>query len=178
MVRDGLAVARRAGSRSRRRARRRVGRLSSQSRGGSRSHPGAAPRIREEGSPIVSLGMALKALTQNRLRALLTLSGMSVGVAMVVIVSGLGRGAQLTIEQQIESAGSDADHHPLGQLPARRRSPPPVIRTRAEANRQKVSFRKTSSGIPPAIPSPTKRWSAFARSRHVRRTTRRLLRPE
>jgi putative ABC transport system permease protein len=52
-----------------------------------------------------SLGMALKALTQNRIQALLTLSGMSVGVAMVVIVSGLGRGAQLTIEQQIESAG-------------------------------------------------------------------------
>src|SRR5690242_6316066 len=49
--------------------------------------------------------MALKALTQNRLQALLTLSGMSVGVAMVVIVSGLGRGAQLTIERQIESAG-------------------------------------------------------------------------
>jgi putative ABC transport system permease protein len=49
--------------------------------------------------------MALKALTQNRLQAILTLLGMSVGVAMVVIVSGLGRGAQLRIESQIESAG-------------------------------------------------------------------------
>jgi putative ABC transport system permease protein len=48
---------------------------------------------------------ALKVLTHNRLQALLTLCGMSVGVAMVVIVSGLGRGAQLTIESQIESAG-------------------------------------------------------------------------
>jgi putative ABC transport system permease protein len=54
---------------------------------------------------IVSFGMALKALTQNRLQAMLTLCGMSVGVAMVVIVSGLGRGAQQTIEHQIESAG-------------------------------------------------------------------------
>jgi putative ABC transport system permease protein len=54
---------------------------------------------------IVSLAMAFKALTQNRLQAMLTLCGMSVGVAMVVIVSGLGRGAQQTIEQQIESAG-------------------------------------------------------------------------
>lgn len=52
-----------------------------------------------------NLRMALKALTQNRLQALLTLCGMSVGVAMVVVVSGLGRGAQLRIESQIESAG-------------------------------------------------------------------------
>jgi len=52
-----------------------------------------------------NLKTALKVLTQNRLQALLTLCGMSVGVAMVVIVSGLGRGAQLTIESQIESAG-------------------------------------------------------------------------
>jgi ABC-type antimicrobial peptide transport system, permease component len=53
----------------------------------------------------INLSMALKALLQNRLQALLTLCGMSIGVAMVVIVSGLGRGAQLQIESQIESAG-------------------------------------------------------------------------
>jgi len=52
-----------------------------------------------------SLGIAFKALRQNRTQALLTLLGMSVGVAMVVVVSGLGRGAQLRIEDQIESAG-------------------------------------------------------------------------
>jgi putative ABC transport system permease protein len=54
---------------------------------------------------LTNLRMALKALTQNKLQAVLTLLGMSVGVAMVVIVSGLGRGAQLRIESQIESAG-------------------------------------------------------------------------
>src|SRR3954447_17198131 len=48
---------------------------------------------------------ALKALVQNRLQALLTLCGMSVGVAMVVIVAGLGLGAQRRIESHIESAG-------------------------------------------------------------------------
>jgi len=52
-----------------------------------------------------NLRMAMRALTQNKLQALLTLLGMSVGVAMVVIVSGLGRGAQLKIESQIEAAG-------------------------------------------------------------------------
>ncbi|HEX2761595.1 MAG TPA: ABC transporter permease, partial [Rhizomicrobium sp.] len=52
-----------------------------------------------------NLRMALRALTQNKMQALLTLLGMSVGIAMVVIVSGLGRGAQLRIESQIEAAG-------------------------------------------------------------------------
>jgi putative ABC transport system permease protein len=52
-----------------------------------------------------NLRMAMRALTQNKLQALLTLLGMSVGIAMVVIVSGLGRGAQLKIESQIEAAG-------------------------------------------------------------------------
>ncbi|MEL7045130.1 MAG: ABC transporter permease [Pseudomonadota bacterium] len=49
--------------------------------------------------------MALKALSRNRLQASLTLSGMAIGVAMVVIVAGLGRGAQLRIEDSIERAG-------------------------------------------------------------------------
>jgi putative ABC transport system permease protein len=53
----------------------------------------------------INLKIALKALTQNKLQALLTLCGMSVGVAMVVIVAGLGQGAQSTIEAQLESAG-------------------------------------------------------------------------
>src|SRR6476660_2368426 len=56
-------------------------------------------------SLMINLTIALKALTQNKLQALLTLCGMSVGVAMVVIVAGLGQGAQSTIEAQLESAG-------------------------------------------------------------------------
>ncbi len=53
----------------------------------------------------INLRTALKSLRQNRLQATLTLLGMSVGVEMVVVVSGLGKGAQLRIEDQIESAG-------------------------------------------------------------------------
>src|ERR1700761_9043352 len=53
----------------------------------------------------INLRMAFKALMQHRLQATLTFCGMSVGVAMVVIVSGLGLGAQAKIESQIESAG-------------------------------------------------------------------------
>lgn len=52
-----------------------------------------------------NLQLALKSLLQNRLQAFLTLTGMSIGIAMVLIVSGLGLGAQQQIEAQIESAG-------------------------------------------------------------------------
>ena len=38
----------------------------------------------------LNIGGAAKSLLRNRLQASLTLIGMSVGVAMVVIVSGLG----------------------------------------------------------------------------------------
>ena len=54
---------------------------------------------------ITNVGMAFRALLQNRLQTLLTLLGVGVGVAMVVIVSGLGLGAQARIEAQIEAAG-------------------------------------------------------------------------
>jgi putative ABC transport system permease protein len=53
----------------------------------------------------ISLAGTFKSLMRNRVQALLTLSGMSVGVAMVVIVSGLGLGAHQKIEAQLQSAG-------------------------------------------------------------------------
>ena len=52
-----------------------------------------------------SLAGTVKSLMRNRLQASLTLVGMSVGVAMVVIVSGLGLGAHQKIEAQLQSAG-------------------------------------------------------------------------
>ena len=52
----------------------------------------------------INLALALKMLQKNGLRALLTLIGMSVGVAMVVFVHGLGLGAQQQIESQIEAS--------------------------------------------------------------------------
>ena len=53
----------------------------------------------------IHVGGAAKSLLRNRLQASLTLIGMSVGVAMVVIVSGLGLGAHQKIEAQLQSAG-------------------------------------------------------------------------
>jgi putative ABC transport system permease protein len=52
-----------------------------------------------------SLPAIVRSLMRNRLQTSLTLVGMSVGVAMVVIVSGLGLGAHQKIEAQLQSAG-------------------------------------------------------------------------
>ncbi len=53
----------------------------------------------------VNFAGTAKSLLRNRLQASLTLIGMSVGIAMVVIVSGLGLGAHRNIETQLQSAG-------------------------------------------------------------------------
>lgn len=49
--------------------------------------------------------VALKALGRNKLRTALTMLGMIIGVAAVVTMVGLGRGAQEEIEAQIRRAG-------------------------------------------------------------------------
>ena len=49
--------------------------------------------------------VALKALGRNKLRTALTMLGMIIGVAAVVTMVGLGRGAQEEIEAQIRKAG-------------------------------------------------------------------------
>ena len=53
------------------------------------------------------LRVALKALGRNKMRTSLTMLGMIIGVAAVITMVGLGRGAQVEIEQQIRSAGTN-----------------------------------------------------------------------
>lgn len=53
------------------------------------------------------LGEALRALRQNRLRAGLTMLGMIIGVAAVVLMLSIGQGAQTQINQTIASMGSN-----------------------------------------------------------------------
>ena len=58
-------------------------------------------------SPLVILRIALKALGRNKLRTALTMLGMIIGVAAVITMVALGRGAQQEIEQQIQAAGTN-----------------------------------------------------------------------
>lgn len=120
-----------------------------------------------------NLRMALRALSQNKLQAVLTLLGMSVGVAMVVVVSGLGRGAQLSIESQIEAAGPTRITIKSGNLV------PAGIDT---SGRQDTSFGEEAEGaismaqmISGAMPDPSeneavvdarRRMDAVRKSRH------------
>ena len=51
--------------------------------------------------------IALKALARNKMRTALTMLGMIIGVAAVITMVALGRGAQQQIEDQIQSAGTN-----------------------------------------------------------------------
>ena len=53
----------------------------------------------------ISFTIAWQALTRNRLRMILTLSGIAIGVAALMTTISLGRGAQASIREQVLSAG-------------------------------------------------------------------------
>src|SRR5687767_14352824 len=55
----------------------------------------------------MTLRIALKALSRNKLRTGLTMLGMIIGVGAVIAMVGLGRGAQSALEDQIKSAGTN-----------------------------------------------------------------------
>jgi putative ABC transport system permease protein len=58
-------------------------------------------------SIIMTFRIALKALNRNKLRTVLTMLGMIIGVGAVITMVALGRGAQATIEEQVKSAGTN-----------------------------------------------------------------------
>lgn len=54
-----------------------------------------------------SLRIALRALTANKLRAVLTMLGIVIGVAAVIALLALGQGVQSTVEGEIEAIGAN-----------------------------------------------------------------------
>jgi putative ABC transport system permease protein len=58
-------------------------------------------------SIVMTFRIALKALNRNKMRTALTMLGMIIGVAAVITMVALGNGAQVSIEQQIQSAGTN-----------------------------------------------------------------------
>jgi putative ABC transport system permease protein len=55
----------------------------------------------------MTLRIALKALNRNKMRTILTMLGMIIGVGAVITMVGLGKGAQTTIEEQVKAAGTN-----------------------------------------------------------------------
>ena len=58
-------------------------------------------------SIFMTLRIALKALNRNKMRTVLTMLGMIIGVGAVITMVGLGKGAQSTIEEQVKAGGTN-----------------------------------------------------------------------
>ena len=58
-------------------------------------------------SPLEAMGMAMLGLTANRLRSLLTMLGITIGVAAVIILVAVGHGSAVAVQNQIESLGTN-----------------------------------------------------------------------
>jgi putative ABC transport system permease protein len=55
----------------------------------------------------MTLRIALKALNRNKMRTILTMLGMIIGVGAVITMVALGTGARTTIEERVKSAGTN-----------------------------------------------------------------------
>ncbi|HXG55228.1 MAG TPA: ABC transporter permease [Vicinamibacterales bacterium] len=58
-------------------------------------------------SIFMTLRIAIKALNRNKMRTMLTMLGMIIGVGAVITMVALGKGAQSTIEEQVKAAGTN-----------------------------------------------------------------------
>jgi putative ABC transport system permease protein len=56
---------------------------------------------------LASVRIALRALRVNKLRSMLTMLGIIIGVAAVIVMIAIGAGAQARVEEQIKSLGSN-----------------------------------------------------------------------
>ena len=61
-------------------------------------------------SILMTLRIALKALNRNKMRTVLTMLGMIIGVGAVITMVALGKGAQTTIEDQVKADPAPAEH--------------------------------------------------------------------
>src|SRR5438128_2475080 len=57
-----------------------------------------------------SIRLAIRGLNRNKLRTILTMLGMIIGVAAVITMMALGNGAQQSVEQDVRSAGTNLIH--------------------------------------------------------------------
>ena len=58
-------------------------------------------------NPIESLRVAVRGLASNKMRTILTMLGMIIGVAAVITLVALGNGATSAIEEQIKAGGTN-----------------------------------------------------------------------
>jgi len=74
---------------------------------GTVAQPRRRPRVNLSGGVWESVKIALSSLRANKLRTILTMLGIIIGVASVVALMAIGNGAQVAITSQISSIGSN-----------------------------------------------------------------------
>src|SRR5262249_36101570 len=97
------------GARDERHHRRRLRLLARAEGGEDGSHRRAEDRMiaRIVGRALVPIRLALRAIRRNVMRATLTVLGILIGVAAVVVVTSLGAGARDAVSRQLDSLGSN-----------------------------------------------------------------------
>jgi putative ABC transport system permease protein len=68
--------------------------------------------------------IAFRSLRRNKLQTMLTMLGMTIGVATVLTMISLGSGAQKAIQDQVKAAGMNMIVVTAGNYQARREQPP------------------------------------------------------
>ena len=71
-----------------------------------RSRAGSCGERRHD-APCEALRMAVQGLISNRLRTLLTMLGITIGVASVIVLVAVGHGSAVKVNSQIESLGTN-----------------------------------------------------------------------
>ena len=99
------------------------------------------------------LKIALRALTNNKLRAFLTMLGIIIGVASVITMLAIGQGSKRSIQAQISEMGSNMIH-PGGEMRGGVRQDPSEMQTLKLENYQTLSEECTYlSAISPQVSS-------------------------
>src|SRR3954463_16102470 len=65
---------------------------------------------------VTSVRLAIRGLNRNKLRTMLTMLGMIIGVAAVMTMVALGNGAQQSVEEEVRSAGTSLIHVNAGNF--------------------------------------------------------------
>ncbi|HLY67442.1 MAG TPA: ABC transporter permease [Chloroflexota bacterium] len=114
----------------------------------------AAPRPRVGMSIGQSVGTAFEAVAANRLRSLLTMLGIVIGVGAVIIMVALGNGATANVAQRLQGLGTNM----LTITPGSQRGPGSVAagagsnRTLTEANATAISSQVAGlNGVSPVL---------------------------
>lgn len=99
--------------------------------------------------------IALRALANNKLRAFLTMLGITIGVASVIAMLAIGQGSKRSIQQQISEMGSNMIMiHPGAEMRGGVRQDPSAMQTLKLENYEKLSEECTYlSGISPNVSS-------------------------